>query len=166
MSEPREDRRSPVERIIDESFIDRSGHGKPLSRRALATPRTVEDYLAAGAVPRFIQRSRDIEDELASHRQRLARAYRALRLACDGDPDLFARRWRERAHKWRFDRVNELIRQHNEYYPIETRLPLNPRTGDYVPIRGRSYRRREIGPQWVLEQFPPSPDGPAPRFPR
>jgi hypothetical protein len=28
------------------------------------------------------------------------------------------------------------------------------RTRDYVTINGRSYRRRELGPDWVLEQFP------------
>ena len=37
---------------------------------------------------------------------------------------------------------------------MEARLPLDPRTRDYVSIRGRSYRREELGPDWVLEQFP------------
>ena len=32
---------------------------------------------------------------------------------------------------------------------------MDPRTGDYVLIRGRSYRRPVLGPEWVLEQFPP-----------
>ena len=33
---------------------------------------------------------------------------------------------------------------------------MNPRTGDYVLIHGRSYRRPELGREWVLEQFPAS----------
>jgi hypothetical protein len=73
------------------------------------------------------------------------------------DPEAFAEQWRARAHEWNFDAVNELIRQHNEWYPIERNLPLDPRTRDYVKIRGRSYRRTEIGPEWVLEHFPPVP---------
>ena len=28
------------------------------------------------------------------------------------------------------------------------------RTRDYVLINGRSYRRPELGPAWVLEHFP------------
>jgi hypothetical protein len=28
------------------------------------------------------------------------------------------------------------------------------RTRDYVKVNGRSYRRPELGPEWVLEQFP------------
>jgi len=34
---------------------------------------------------------------------------------------------------------------------------MNPRTGDYVPVGGRSYRRPVLGPDWVLEQFPATP---------
>ena len=69
-------------------------------------------------------------------------------------PDAFAAEWRERAAAWRFDAVNELIRQHNEWYPVERQLPLNPRTGEYVLVGGRSYRRRPLDAAWVLEHFP------------
>jgi hypothetical protein len=31
---------------------------------------------------------------------------------------------------------------------------MDPRTRDYVKVNGRSYRRPELGPAWVLEQFP------------
>jgi hypothetical protein len=31
------------------------------------------------------------------------------------------------------------------------------RTRDYVRVNGRSYRRPELGPEWVLEQFPAHP---------
>jgi hypothetical protein len=104
-----------------------------------------------------MQRLREIEDELANHWFALERAHRELRASCGRDPELFARRWREIAGAWRFDQVNELIRQHNEYYPIERNLAIDPRTGDYVTIIGRSYRRDPIGMEWVLERFPPSP---------
>ena len=40
---------------------------------------------------------------------------------------------------------------------------MNPRTGDYVLIHGRSYRRPELGPEWVLEQFPATLAAPARR---
>jgi hypothetical protein len=122
----------------------------------LHEPGALERYIRAAVLPRFIERLREIEDHLAHHRFALERAHRELRGSCE-DPELFARRWREIAGAWRFDEVNELIRQHNEYYPIERDLPIDLRTGDYVALVGRPYRRDEIGPEWVLERFPPSP---------
>src|SRR5919107_1117660 len=139
-SQPTDDARSSVERLLERNLVDESGFGKPLSHRAATTPRTVEAYLKAGVRPR-----------------RMERAYRALRLECGADAVAFARRWRDRAHAWRFDELNVLIEQHNEWYPVERRLPMNPRTGDYVPVGGRPYRRPVLGPEWVLGQFPPTP---------
>jgi hypothetical protein len=151
------DTSSVIEERLRRSLEDESVVGKPLSRRARQTKRSVEAYLRAGGVPRYMERQRDIDAELSLQSYRLQRAYRALERACRGDAEAFARRWRERAHAWRFDRVNQLIREHNMWYPVETGLPMDPRTGDYVRRRGRSYRRAEVGPEWVLERFPPSP---------
>jgi hypothetical protein len=148
--------RSLVEWRIVRSGVDESREGRPLSRRARQTRRTVEAYLAAGVMPRYMERLREIEVERKRLRHQIARAYARLREECGEDREAFARRWHERAHAWRFDDINRLIQQHNDWYPIESGLPLDPRTRDYVPIRGRSYRRSPLGPEWVLEQFPPS----------
>jgi hypothetical protein len=146
-----------IERRLRSSLEDETTVGKPLSRRARQTRRTVEAYLRAGGVPRYMERLRDIDAELSLHGYRLQRTYQALQRACRGDAEAFARRWHERAHAWRFDRVNQMIREHNQWYPVETGLPMDPRTGDYVRRRGRSYRRAEVGPDWILERFPASP---------
>jgi hypothetical protein len=153
---PAEDPRSLVQRHLQKSLVDDSGVGKPLSRRARQTKRTVEAYLAAGVMPRYMERLREIDGAIATHRRRIERAYRSLRDEHGHDPDEFARRWHAKARAWPFERLNELIREHNEWYPVEASLPLDPRTRDYVRFRGRSYRREELGPEWVLEQFPPS----------
>jgi hypothetical protein len=146
--------RSPAERRIAQSVTDESGQGKPLSRRARQSRRTVEAYLAAGVMPRYMERLREIEGERRRLRRQIERAYRSLRAACGDDPEEFARRWRARAERFDFEEINQLIRDHNEWYPAESGLPLDPRTKDYVTIRGRSYRRSPLGPEWVLEQFP------------
>jgi hypothetical protein len=151
-----DDRQSPVERRIERSFEDTQEHGKPLSRRTRQTRRTVEAYLKAGVLPRYMERLREIERETDEQTRRLDRAYAALSDECAGDPALFARLWRQRAEGWRFRKLNELIREHNEWYPIESGLPMDPRTRDYVRVRGRSYRREELGPEWVLRHFPPA----------
>jgi hypothetical protein len=144
---------SPIEQELAKRFEDAVG-GRPLSRRARQTKRSVESYLAAGVMPRYMQRLREIEDGVAMHARRLRVVYERLRQECGEDRQRFERRWRAVAHRWRFDDLNNLIREHNEWYPIESRLPLDPRTRDYVRMRGRSYRRPELGPEWVLDRFP------------
>ena len=116
-----------------------------MSRRARQTRRTVEQYIRAGITPAYMRRLKEIDRELTRHKRRLDRAHRHLSETVD-DPDAFAEGWRARAHDWNFQRVNDLIREHNEWYPVERNLPLDPRTRDYVKIRGRSYRRTELGP--------------------
>jgi len=153
---PADERRSPVEQRLARSLEDPDVVGRPLSRRARQTQRTVEAYLKGGGLPRYMERAIEIDREIDAHSRRLEREYRALGDECGADEALFARRWRARARSWRFDRVNELIRQHNEWYPVERDLPIDLRTRDYVPVSGRSYRRAELGPRWVLERFPPS----------
>ncbi|MEA2413304.1 MAG: hypothetical protein QOC77_3865 [Thermoleophilaceae bacterium] len=148
------ERESPVERRIERSFEDTQVLGKPLSRRARQTRRSVEAYLKAGVLPRHMERLREIESETEEQRARLMRAYRALKDECAGDSQLFERLWRERARAWRFDKLNDLIRDHNEWYPIESGLPMDPRTRDYQRIRGRSYRRDPVDAGWVLREFP------------
>jgi hypothetical protein len=109
-----------------------------------------------------MERLLEIEAEYRIHCRRLEDAYAELRDQCAGDLGLFARHWRLLARSWSFDDLNDLIRDHNRWYPIESNLPMDPRTRDYVPIRGASYRRIELGPDWVLEHFPAS-DGVANR---
>jgi hypothetical protein len=116
--------------------------------------RTLENYLKAGNRPRWMERLVEIDNGVKSERQRLERAYRYLQDEVGDDAAAFAQRWRETAERWDFDELNTLIRQHNEWYPIERQLPIDLRTRDYVLIRGRSYRRAELGPDWVLERFP------------
>jgi hypothetical protein len=153
-----DDPRTPVEKRLARSFVDpETGYGKPLSRRTRQTKRSVESYLKGGVLPRYMERLREIETGIRSERRWIERAYRELREECGADAEAFARRWRARAGSWRFDKLNELIREHNEWYPIEANLPMDPRTRDYVLLRGRSYRRRELGPDWLLEQFPARP---------
>lgn len=125
-----------------------------ISRHALFDPSALERYIRSAVLPRFMERLRQIDDEVIHERAVIERAYRELRASCGDDSERFARRWRETAEAWRFDELNELIDQHNEYYPIERNLAVDPRTGDYVNVVGRSYRREPLGPDWILERFP------------
>ena len=146
--------RSAAERVVRSDLDESSGIGRPLSSLARSTQRTVEAYLKAGVRPRWMERIAEIDHSSAFQKRAYARRHRALREECGDDPAMFAERWRAIAGAARFDELNELIAQHNEWYPIERDLPMDLRTRDYVLINGRSYRRPLLGPEWVLEQFP------------
>src|SRR3954447_7222656 len=148
--------RSAAERVVKRDLDETTGLGKPISSRARMSQRTVEAYLKAGVRPRWMERIAEIDDSIAAQRRRLGRAHRLLAAGCEGARALFAERWLASVHRCRFDELNELIRQHNEWYPIERDLPMDLRTRDYVLINGRSYRREPLTPEWVLAQFPAS----------
>lgn len=156
MTDARDPERTPVEQLLARKREhEESGHR--LSDRAFQYQRTLVGYLQAGNRPRWMERLAEIEQGTSRARRQLERACRELRDEVDGDATEFSRRWRELAATWDFDEVNERIRQHNEWFPIERRLAVDVRTRDYVKINGRSYRREELGAEWILEQFPPDP---------
>src|SRR3954451_6381960 len=132
---------------------------RPLRRPAFTSRPSVESYLRAAFIPRYMERLREIHDEYAVHRLQLEQTYRRLAHDCGDHADLFARRWRSMAEHWNFEHVNELIRQHNEYYPIEAQLAVDPRTGEYVTLRGQPYWREPLDAAWILKQFPPELPG-------
>jgi len=115
-----------------------------------------EAYLAAtrGPLP-YMLRLREIEQRTAAHEEALASAWRLLAEECDGDSARFRRRWRAAAKRVVFHEVNDLIERHNRWYPVESRLPMDPRRGDYVLVNGLDYTLPLLDAEWVLERFPP-----------
>lgn len=156
-SEFDEAQRTAVERIVGRDLDEQSGRGMPLSSRACQTQRSVESYLKGGVRPRWMERVAEIDAGIGGERRRLRDLYRALQRDYGHDAEAFAGRWRAIAAGWDFADLNELIDQHNEWYPIERDLALDPRTGEYVRVAGRSYRRPVLGPAWILEQLPAEP---------
>src|SRR3954447_4745512 len=100
---------TPVERIVRRSLIDEEGVGKPFSERVRHHKRTLENYLKAGSVPRWMERVGEVDRRTVEETRRLAAAYRALRQEYGHDPERFAERWRAFAAAVRFDDLNELI---------------------------------------------------------
>ena len=153
--------------VLDEQLLDRASErklredlegspvtGKPIPRRLRNFERAVDAYVTSlgGPLP-YMQRLRDIDAEIAQHEERLREAWDELAAELRGEE--LARRWELVAAGWDFTGVNELIDAHNRYYPIESRLPMDPRTGDFVLVGGRPYRRDPLDARWILERFPP-----------
>lgn len=130
--------------------------GRPVRRRWRNFQPAADSYLASlgGPLP-YMRRLREIADETEAHEAALERRWLELAAECNGDGESFARRWRRVAERWSFDAVNALIDKHNRYYPAESRLPMDPRTGDFVPVLGEPYRKAPLDADWVLARFPP-----------
>ena len=130
--------------------------GRPLRRRIRNFRPDVDRYVASlgGPLP-YMVRLRRIHTETAAHIENIEQRWLAVAAECTGDARLFTQRWRAVAEEWDFGEVNELIERHNRYYPIEARLPMDPKTGDFVHVAGEPYHRRLLDADWVLERFPP-----------
>lgn len=146
--EEQQDVRAPAERVIQEGLIDPSGIGKPLKRREVQRQRSVESYLRGEVLPRYITRLRELERSLVSVQERLAAARADLR-AHHADDAAFQAAWDARVEAWDFSAHNDLVEQHNRNYPIERDLPMDPRTGDYVQVGGRDFRRPRLDAAWA-----------------
>lgn len=140
--------------------LERDLEGSPLRGRRLRLRLrnfrpSADSYLASlgGPLP-YMVRLREIDDQTAAHRERLARARAELAARHDGDVEAFAGEWRRTAEHWSFAEVNALIDKHNRYFPAESRLPMDPRTGDFVLVNGESYRRPPLDAAWILVGFP------------
>src|SRR3990172_8917530 len=129
--------------------------GKPLPVRARAFRPSADAYLVAtrGPLP-YMVRLREIEQKIEAHEEELRHAWNALAAECEGDAARFRRRWRTVAKRAAFDEVNDLIDRHNRWYPVESRLPMDPRRGDYALVNGRDYRLSPLDSEWVLERDP------------
>ncbi len=129
--------------------------GQPLRQRLRNfRPDADSAIRALGGPTIWMRRLRAIEDLEDQNVEQLGLAWREL-AAETSDPEEFARRWREVASQWSFAQINELIDGHNRNFPAEARLPMDPRTRDFVRINGRKYQREPLDADWILERFPP-----------
>jgi hypothetical protein len=148
---------APVERLLRERAGDLPGMGRPLSERARLAQRSAETYLlGANNPPRWMERAVEIDAAVKRERRLLAAAYRELRARHGDDRAGFAQAWRAfaAARARGYGELNELIAEHNEWYPVERNLPVDPVTGEWVTLLGRSFERPLLGEAWVLREFP------------
>ena len=130
--------------------------GKPLPVRARLFRPSAEAYLVAtrGPLP-YMLRLREIEQRTAAAEEWLHGAWEELAHDRAGDPDRFRDEWIAAAEARSFDDLNDLVDRHNRWYPVESRLPMDPRRGDYALVNGRDYRFKPFDADWVLDRFPP-----------
>jgi hypothetical protein len=140
---------------LEEDLETISLTGQPLPIRARHFRPAADAYLLAARGPlAYMLRLREIERHSEQHQTELRDAWHELaEVSCD-DAERFRREWLATARRRSFDEVNDLIDRHNRWYPVESRLPMDPRTGDHALVNGRDYRLARLDVTWVLERFP------------
>ena len=142
------------QRILEAELAVSPLTGRPLEQRLRNfRPGADSAIRALGGPTLWMRRLRTIENEMERHEAELGELW--LLLAEEAaDVEAFARVWLETARGWSFAEVNELIDRHNRYFPAEARLPMDPRTRDFVKINGRSYERTPLDAEWILGRWP------------
>ena len=130
---------------LEQDLIDLPAAGRPLRLRYRNFRSDAGSYFAAlgGPLP-YMSRLRDIAALTARHEQELGAAYERID----------ANAWADYVERLDFSEVNDLIERHNRWYPVEARLPMDPKTGDFVLVNGQHYAKRPLDARWVLERFP------------
>ena len=130
---------------LEQDLIDNPAAGRPLRQRYRNFSPDAGAYLASlgGPLP-YMTRLREIAALVARHERELGQAYETVGSAG----------WREYVETIDFSDVNDLIDRHNRWYPVEARLPMDPRTGDYMLVNGEHYAKRLLDARWALERFP------------
>jgi hypothetical protein len=142
---------------LDEDLRSLELRGGPVPLRLRNFVPGADTYLAASRGPlAYMLRLREIEKHTAEHEARLAAARQTLADELGANGARFAREWHTAVEAWSFDEVNDLIERHNRWYPVESGLAMDPRTGDLVLVNGRDYRLPLLDAEWALERFPAS----------
>ncbi len=140
---------------LAEDLEDSPAAGRPLPLRLRNFRPGIDRYLSAlGGPLAYMVRLRRIDSLIGGLEASLAATHAEVARECAGDPARFARRWRDTAAVWDFAEVNDLIERHNRWYPVESRLPMDPARRDYALVNGTDYRRAPLDAGWVLRRFP------------
>lgn len=146
---------------LAEDLRDNPASGRELPLRLRNFRPSTDAYLASLGGPRaYMIRLRRIDDLIGSHGDAARFVWHELAVECVDDR-VFELEWTRVAEAWDFDDVNDLIDRHNRWYPVESRLPMDPARRDYALVNGKDYRRVELDTAWLLEQFPSRRDAAA-----
>jgi hypothetical protein len=139
---------------LEEDMRSSPFRGRALPLRLRNFRQAADGYLASlgGPLP-YMTRLREIERLTEAHAESLTARWHELAREED-DAGAFARAWRAWARTAAFDDVNDLIARHNRWYPMESGLAMDPRSGDYALVNGQDYRLRPLDAAWVLERLP------------
>jgi hypothetical protein len=137
--------------------LETSGRlGTPVEARAMPftiAPEEISRAIISGP-PRYATRRRRIEATIERLLVAARDAWHALADQHHDRPDRFAADWLAWLADLDVVELNRLIDANNRYYPIEARLRVDIRTGNYITFDGRDFRYPAVTAAWLALRFP------------
>lgn len=148
------------ERSLDERYASgawqvaeqRAAVGRPLPRRVAGA--SVPTLQSRVGLPNRIERLIRIERETERIVRRLRALHDELADGFTGSEQSFDRAWRARVERVSFLEVNELVDEHNEWFPVEARLRWDIAAADYRAPFGLPWRKQHLDVDWALDRVP------------
>ena len=141
--------------LLRESIRAAGLEGKPLHVRS--SPFTADGSAMIGGMfgpPAWALRLKQIHDGRVQLKATLEQEWAAHARRLRGRPGDFATAWRTFVGKLDLSRLNTAIKKHNDYYPIEARLPiLYPSAKYYVPA-GVEWPQQQVTAEIILDEYP------------
>ena len=151
-------RQAEADALLRQSIRASGLEGKPLNLQSMPFSFN-RDATIAGMMgpPAWAVRLKKIHDARVALTARLDAEWGASARRCRTN-DEFACCWRSYVDDLDLGPLNSLIEKHNEYYPIEARLPIIWPTGEYRVPTGVDYPQQMVTAEQVLDQYPPDRD--------
>ena len=150
---PRRD--TELNAVLREGVGASGREGQPLTIQS--SPFTQNrDALIAGMLgpPAWVLRLKQIHDGREQLKASLNAAWAELARRWRGRPEQFDTRWRDHLARVNLAPLNALIKKHNDYYPIEARLPIIYPTGQYHIPFGIEYPQQAVTVERLLDDYP------------
>ena len=135
--------------------FDKDIIGKPLNIPEVNFTIPLEKKIqAVSGPPYYAIRARQIEQLTEHLMEDLTVQYRNMMDKFSDRPEIFASKWKESIKSVELDSLNDLIERHNKYYPIETNLPIDPRSGALMFGCARWEPKDKVTTDSLLQLFP------------
>jgi hypothetical protein len=148
-------REAETDALLRESIRAAGLEGKPLDLRS--SPFTTDGGAMLGGMfgpPAWAVRLKQIHDSRVQLKATLEQGWADHARRLRGRPGDFAARWRAYVHKLDLTKLNTLITKHNEYYPIEARLPILYPTNRYHVPAGVEWPQKQVTAEAILADYP------------
>ncbi len=148
-------RQAEVDALLRESIRASGLEGKPLHIQSSPFTQS-RDAIVTGMMgtPAWALRLKQIHDGRERLKASLDAAWADLVSRWRGRPQEFTARWQAHLAKLDLTSLNTLIKKHNDYYPIEARLPIIYPSGQYHVPFGIEYPQQLITVERLLDDYP------------
>lgn len=109
---------------------------------------------AKSGPPPYAVRAKTVEDLTEKLHQALRAQWKEL-AENETDGKRFERVWKAVIETLELDRLNDLIKEHNTFYPIEANLKEHPDTGKLMIGNTPWKPKKKFTPEYLLDMYPP-----------